>query len=198
MSTADILITPARVLYAPVGTAEPSETTVAYGAAWPPPWVEIALTTEPLTMNRDVSTFDAMVEQSTLPVKRSVTEEKVNFETTLAEFTAVNMQLVMEGAASTVAAGAAQAAYEQLLAGGQVSLTERMWAFEGKYINSANAAFPVRVFIWRATSVLNGAVTFGKGEQTGIPLRIESLGDLTKPVGQQVLKMVKVTAAATS
>ena len=198
MSTADIIIGPARVLYAPVGEAIPDETTVAYGAAWGGNWEEIALTKTPFTMNRDISTFDAMVEQSTLPVKRAVTEEKVAFETTLAELTATNLQLGMGGTATSTPAGAGQVAFEEVVAGGQAVLDERQWAVEGVYIDAANNKFPIRMFIWRATAVLNGELAFGKGDSSGIPLRIDSLGDLTKPVGQQLFKFQKVTAAATS
>lgn len=197
MSTADILITPVRVFHAPVGEAIPDESTVLYGGTWGGNWTEIAMTAAPLTLNRDVTTFEAMIEQSTLPVKRSVSEEKVNFETILAEFTAANLALVMEGTASSTAAGAGQRAFEELVAGGEVELTEKAWGFEGKYINSAGADFPVRVFIWRATSVLSGAITFGKGEQTGIPLRVDALGDLTQTIGEQLFKVQKVTAVAT-
>ncbi|MCA9936196.1 MAG: hypothetical protein H6662_15625 [Ardenticatenaceae bacterium] len=198
MSTADILISPATIWYAPVGEPLPDETTIAYGAAWGGNWAQIAMTAEALAMNRDLSTFEAMIEQSTLPVKRSVTEEKVAFETVIAEFTGDHLVLVMGGTNTPTAAGVGQVGFEELVAGGEVTLDERMWGFEGKYVDTAGAVFPVRVFIYRATSVLNGALTFGKGEQTGIPLRIDALGDLTKPIGQQLLKVQKVTAAATS
>lgn len=198
MSTADIIIGPARVLYSPVGEAIPDETTVAYGAAWGGNWEEIALTKTPFTMNRDVSTFDAMVEQSTLPVKRAITEEKVAFETTLAELTAVNLQLAMGGTVTTTPAGAGQVAFEQIVAGGKATLDERQWGVEGVYVDASNVSFPIRIIIYRATAVLNGELSFGKGDSTGIPLRIDSLGDLTKAVGAQLLIFQKVTAAATS
>lgn len=198
MSTADIIIGPARVFHAPVGEAIPDETTVAYGADWGGNWEEIALTKTPFTMNRDVSTFDAMVEQSTLPVKRAVTEEKVAFETTLAELTADHLQLGMGGTATSTPAGAGQVAFEELNAGGQAVLDERAWGVEGVYVDANNNRFPIRMFIWRATAVLNGELAFGKGDSSGIPLRIDSLGDLTKAVGAQLFKFQKVTAAATS
>jgi len=198
MSTADILIGPIRVFYAPVGEPLPNENTVGYGAAWGGNWSEIALTKTPLSMNRDVTTFDVMVEQSTLPVKRAVTEEKVAFETTLAELTAEYLSLTMEGTATTTAAGVGQVGKEELVAGGQAALSERTWAFEALYVDAAGNKHPVRFQIWRATAVLNGQLEFGKGDSTGIPLRIDSLGDLTQPVGQQLFKMVKVTAPATA
>jgi hypothetical protein len=139
-----------------------------------------------------------MVEQSTLPVKRAVTEEKVAFETTLAELTATNLQLGMGGTVTTTVAGAGQVAFEEINAGGQAVLDERQWAVEGVYIDAANNQFPIRMFIHRATAVLNGELAFGKADSSGIPLRIDSLGDLTKAVGAQLFKFQKVTAAATS
>lgn len=198
MSSADIIISPVKVYYAPVGEALPDETSVAYGAAWGGNWTAIAMTATPLAMKRDVSTKEAMIEQSTLVVKRAITEEKVAFETVIAELTTDHLELVMGGTSSSTPAGASQRAYEQLVAGGEVTLDERAWGFEGKYVDSSGNEFPIRVFVHRATSVLNGDLTFGKGEQTGIPLRIDALADLTKVIGQQLMTVHKVTAEATS
>jgi len=198
MSTADILIGPATIWYAPVGETLPDPDSVDYGDDWGGNWDKMALTKEPVTANRDVSTFDVMVEQSTLPVKRSVTEEKVTIETTLAEFLASSLKLAMEGTVTTTAAGAGQVGMDEIEGGGQTLLSEYAWGIEGKYIDAAGAIFPVRVFIYRGTAVLNGELQFAKGDSTGIPLRIETLGDLTKDVGKQLWKIQKVTAAATS
>lgn len=187
------------MFYAPIGEDLPDENAVGYGDAWTGNWEEIALTKTPFTMKRDLSTFDVMVEQSTLPVKRSATEEKVSFETTLAELTGDYLQLAMEGTNTPTAAGAGQVGMEELLAGGEVSLTERTWAVEGVYILADGVTkFPIRLQIWRATSVLNGDLAFAKGDSAGIALRIDALGDFSKPVGQQLFKFQKILAAATS
>ncbi|MCB8942542.1 MAG: hypothetical protein H6658_02080 [Ardenticatenaceae bacterium] len=199
MSTADIIISPARIFYAAVGTAMPADT-VAYGAAWATPsgWTEIAMTKTPFSMNRDASVFNAMIEQSTLHVKRSVTEEKVAFETTLAEFTGANLLLGTEGTLTTTAPGAGQPGKETIEFGGQVTLTERTWAVEGLFVSDLGNPHPIRFQIYRATAVLNGQLQFAKGDSTAIPLRIESLGDLSQAVGKQLGKIIKITAPATS
>ena len=197
MSTAEIIIGPARVFYAPIGTALPDDD-VAYGAEWTGDWQGIAQTLTPFTMNRDLTTVDVMIEQSTLPVKRVATEEKVSFETSLAELTGTHLQLAMEGTNTVTPPGAGQVGKEELLAGGQAVLTERTWAVEGVYTTSAGLNFPIRLQIWRATAVLNGELTFSKADAAGIPLKIDALGDLTKPVGQQLFMFQKVMAAATS
>ena len=198
MSTADIIIGPARIFSAPIGTALPADS-VAYGATWASPvgWEEIALTKTPLTMNRDLSTTDVMVEQSTLPVKRVATEEKVSFETTLAELTADLLKLAMGGTVTDTAAGAAQVGKEELVSGGSAILAERTWAVEGVYTTTAGVNFPIRLQIYRATAVLNGELSFGKEDSAGIPLKIDALGDLSKAVGAQLFKFQKVLAAAT-
>ena len=105
MTTADIIVSPGTIYYAPVGEAIPDRDSIAYGDAWGGNWVNPGYTMAPFTMNRDASTFQVMVEQSTLPAKRTVTEEIVTFETTLAELTAVNLELGMNGTAQSVAAG---------------------------------------------------------------------------------------------
>jgi hypothetical protein len=107
------------------------------------------------------------------------------------------LQLAMEGTVTTTAPGAAQVGKEELQAGGQAKLTERTWAVEGVYEDINGSKFPIRMQVWRATAVLNGELQFAKGDSAGIPLRIEALGDLSKPVGQQLFKVLKVTAAAT-
>lgn len=197
MSTTDILIGPATVWYAPVGEALPDPNSVAYGEAWGGNWAQIAMTKEPVKANREVSTFDVFIEQSTLPVKRGVTEEKVVFETVLAEFTASHLSLGMEGTVTTTPAAAAQVGMEEVEGGGQATLTERAWGIEASYRTDTGAVFPARLFVYRGTAVLNGELEFAKGNSTGIPLRIETLGDLTKAVGKQLWKIQKVTAAAT-
>ena len=197
MSTADIIIRPARIFYAPLGEALPDDD-LAYGGAWTGGWEEIALTKTPFTMNRDLSVTDVMVEQSTLVVKRVATEEKVSFETTLAELTGDYLQLAMEGTNTPTAAGASQVGKEELVAGGQAVLTERTWAVEGLYTTTAGVNFPIRMQIYRATAVLNGELAFGKADSAGIALKIDALGDLSKAVGAQLMKFQKVLAAATA
>ena len=81
-------------------------------------------------------------------------------------------------------------------AGGEFQLDERAWGVEGLYIDASNNQFPIRLFIWRATATLNGQLQFAKAAAAGIPLQIQTLGDLTQAVGSQLFKMEKVTAAA--
>lgn len=198
MGYADILVSPAVIWHAPVGEALPDETSVAYGAAWGGNWEQFALTKTPVTLNRDVSTFEVMTEQTTGPLRRVITEEKMTIETQLAEFTGDGLALVLGGSNVTTPAGAGQVAFDKVVAGGEWTLPEGAWGIEGKYVDDGGDEFPVRVFFYRATVKLGGELSFQKGDYVGVPIQIEALTDTSKAIGAQMIEIHRVTAAATS
>lgn len=198
MAVTDILITPATVYNAPVGEALPDETSVEYGEAWGGNWVNVGYTLQALTMGVDRALFELMVEQVTGAVKRRVNEEKIDFETVLAEATPTNIKLGTGGTLTTTAAGASQVAFQELEVGGAVTLEELAWGFEGFYENASGLQFPVRIFAYKANAILNGRLTMAKAAATGVPLSISTLNDTTKAIGKQKIKIQRVTAAATS
>lgn len=197
MGYADILLSPATIWHAPVGEDLPDETSVGYGEDWGGNWEQFALTKTPVTLNRDVSTFDVMVEQTTVPLRRSVTEEKMTIETQLAEFVGDALALVMGGTNTVTPAGATQVGFEQIVGGGEWSLPERVWGIEGKHVNEDGDILPVRFFFYRATVKLGGELSFQKGDYVGIPIQIESLGDTSRDVGSQLYEIHRVTDPAT-
>lgn len=198
MAVADILISPATIYYAPVGEAIPDETSIAYGDAWGGNWTNIGYTLQPLTMSYARTLFELEVEQVNGAVKRRVNKEVINLETVMAEATPTNMQLAIGGSVTTTAAGASQVAFQDLDAGGAVSIDERTWGIEGFYEDAAGAKFPVRVFVWKANSILNGNFQFAKNAGSGVPIQIQALLDAGKAAGAQLIKFQRVTAAATS
>lgn len=198
MAVTDILITPAKIYKAPVGEALPDETSVDYGEAWGGNWVDVGYTLTPLTMAHNRMLFELMVEQVNGAVKRRVTDEKSIFETTLAEATPTNLSFAVGGTVTTTAAGASQAAFQDLDVGGAVTIPELAWGFEGLYENAAGAQFPVRLFVYKATAILNGQLQFAKAAGMGIPIQISALNDTAKDVGKQQFKFQRVTAVATS
>lgn len=195
---ADLIVGPATVYYAPAGTALPDEDAIDYGDAWGGSWVALGTTKTPVTVKFEVERGEAMVEQSTVPLKRWIISEKAAIETVIAELNTDSLQLLMEGTETVTAAGAGQVGMSEFEMGDTNTMTVRAWGFEGLYLTDAGVSFPVRVFIYRATSVINGDLEFGKADYTGMPLRIEALGDVTKAMGKRLVKVQKVTAVATS
>lgn len=198
MAVTDILVTPATIYYAPVGETLPDETSVGYGDAWGGNWVDLGYTLEPVSLSYETETFELEVEQITLPVRRVRTKETVMIETSLAEMTATNLALVVDGTATTTAAGVGQVGFDEILAGGSVDLSEYAWGFEGFRVTAANVRLPVRVFLYRGQAVLNGQLTFAKGAGVGIPIQIKALPDTTQDPGEQILVIHNVTAVATT
>jgi hypothetical protein len=199
-SVSDIMIAPANIWYSATGVALPDETTVAFGASWGASWTSIGYTLTPLAISLEVETFDLEVQQIPNVVKQVKVKESMMFETSLAELTAVNLKLAL-GSTSTIttsAAGASQHAFEDLKAGGEVLIPEYQWGFEGYILDSSNHQLPVRMFIYRGTSVLNGALEFSKNAAAGIPLQITALADTTKTAGQQLVQFQRVTGWKTS
>lgn len=192
----DIIVSPATVFYAPYGEAVPADT-VAAGAAWGGNWAKLGYLKAPLAMSYEFDELDVEIEQSLAPVKRVKTSENLTLETTLAELYLDGIQLGSGGTVADTAAAAGQPGKEELTVGGDAALTERSWGFEGSYVDEDGATFPVRVFVWKATAVLNGALEFAKGDYTGTPLQVKALADMTKTVGQRLFKISKILEPAT-
>lgn len=192
----DIVVSKARVYYAAVGASVPADT-VAVDGSWGASWTEVGYTATPLTINYSYDELDVDIQQSLAPVLRRKTSEALALETTLAELTLDGLQLGTGGTVTDTAAGAGQPGKEELTVGGVATLTERMWGIEGSYIDEDAATFPVRVFVWKGTAIVNGTLEFGKAVQTGIPLQIKALADMSKTDGQRLFKVSKILEPAT-
>lgn len=190
----------AWLYYAPVGEALPDETSVDLGDAWGGNWARVGFTKAPLTAAYEVEEMDVEVEEFIGPLKRIKTKEGFMLETTLAELTSEYLALIFSSTASTTAAGASQRGFDEVSVGGEVFTDEYVWGAEGAYIDAAGTKFPVRLFIWKATAVMNGSLTFSKrnGEYPGIPIQIKALVDPSQAEGENLFKFQRVTAEATS
>lgn len=195
-SVANLIMTPARMLYAPLATAIPADTVLA-GASWGAGWVEMGFTSAPFVMAVDREDADFPIEQSPTPVKRQTTALNMRFESTLAEIDMLLLALALGGTVATTAAGALQPGIDELTGGGLVHLTERMFGAEGSWANSTGVLLPVRFIIYKATAKLNGDLEFSKETPSGIAIQINALADMARAVGDRVYLLQKVTAPAT-
>lgn len=200
----DVLVTPANVLYAPVGTALPDESTVEYNAdsgaytSWTG-WTLLGYTTAPTSFTYGYETFDVEVQQSAAPIKSSKTNETLTLSFTLAQFDADILALVLDGTANDTAAGPGQKAFSQVDAGGDTQLSEYMFAVEAYRTEpSTGIKQPVRIFVYRGSLSVNGDISFDKGGVTQVPCQVTALADSTKPVGSQLVSVQIITGGATT
>lgn len=198
----NVLKTGAVLWYAPVGEAKPDETSVAFGAAWGGNWTRVGFTKAPLVMAYTSEEHDVEVEEELAPIDRKRIKENLALETVLAELTAAYLQLAAanQDSVSTTAAGASQKGYEETGLGGEVTLQKYAWGFEGEFVNDNGDSEPVRMFIHKATAVLNGNLEFSQKstDNVGIPIQIKALADTDQSVGQKLALFQRVTEEATS
>lgn len=193
MAKSDILVSPARIFYAPIGEAKPDETTVAAGAAWGGNWTDLGYTLEPVSLNLETETFDLMVQQSIVPVRTLRTAVNASIETTLAELSGANLALVLDGTKTTTAAGASQKGFDSIVVDGEkTDISMYQFGIEGVRVHSTNARLPVRVFLEGSIS-MSGAIEFSKDSGAGIPVMIKAIADSNG----DVLTVHNVTAPAT-
>lgn len=200
-SIADLLKSKATIWIAPVGTAQPDETTVAAGAAWGGAWVKLGWTKEPVKMKYETEEMEFMVDQILGPLDRRKINEHVTFETILAEATALNLAYASGGESGDVtstAAGASQKAFEEIQIGGDPFMEKYAVGFEGILYDSTDTAQPVRVFMTRATLFLNGELEFSQAndDYVGIPCQVKGLADTGN--SNRMFKWQRVTAPASS
>lgn len=195
MAVQDIIVSPASIWYAPVGTAVPDETTVAVGASWGGSWTNLGYTLEPIQVSLETETFSLTVEQLTIPVRQIRTAMNISFSTVLAELTGTNLALVTDGTKVTMAAGVGQKGFDEITVdAGKTDVSLYAFGIEGVRVTNTNVRVPVRVFIPRGSIVSDGDITFAKGAGVGVPVKITALADVSNGTG---LVIHNVTAPAT-
>jgi len=187
----DIVIPNAKVYSAPLGTSLPADT-VAVGGAWPAGWVSAGFLKEPLTITYEFDVLEVMILQSLAPVARRKTKEGLSIKTTLAEFTADFLNIALDGTVTQTAVGSGQPGKEEITFGDKATITERMWGFEGSYVDEDGATFPIRMFVYKGNAKAGGDLVMGKEDYTGVPLEIGALSDMTKAVGARLFKIQKI------
>jgi hypothetical protein len=192
----DIILSPASVYHAPVGTTAPADTVTA-GTAWGGAWVNVGYTKESLKMTYEFEEKDARPQQSLAAVNRWKTSEDLTIETVLNEFYLDGANLGVHGTVSATAAGVGQPGKEELVAGGTNTLTQKMWGFEGSYVDEDGATFPVRFIVWKGTAKISAEIELSKEEDTGVSLEIKALADMSKAAGQRLFKIIKILEPAT-
>jgi hypothetical protein len=196
-TASDIIVTGARVFYAPVGTVLPAPE-LPVDAAWPTGWIDVGFTLEPTKLGYKFDILEIFVEQTMGAVRRRRTKEQASIQTMLAEHNAGNLALAAAAAATTVAATATVPGYEEVTIGGDPNLPVYMVGIEGGYNDEEEDFYPIRLFLWLATAADGVQLEYAKDKPAGVPLALSALSDPTKPRKQQLLKIQRVIEPATA
>jgi len=197
----DILIGPGTLWRAPESTANPDESTVAYGASWGGSWVDMGelLEGSPVVLSIAEDFTKVYTEQSTSPKNAVRTRREVMIKGTLAEHTIANMEIMLQAtAAATAAAGGGQKGFSDIDFGTESDVDFYKWGIEAFRKDANGTKQPVRWFFHKGYIRLTGDINYAKQNPTGIPFEITVLGDGTQSAGEELGTLQIVTAAATA
>lgn len=201
MADQDILIGPGKLYRAPLTTANPDESTVAYGAAWGGSWEDMGdiLEGSPVVLSIAEDFAKVYTEQSTSPKNAVRTRREAMIKATLAEHSVANMATVLQGTAeTTAAAGGGQKGYTEIPFGTESDVDFYKWGIEALRKDSDDNNQPVRWFLHKGYIRLSGDINYAKQNPTGIPIEITILGDGSQTAGEELGILQIVTAAATA
>lgn len=191
----DVLVGEANLIYAPVGTTKPSDSTVAWNdyASWPSGWQHAGYTETGPNFNYSYEIFEVFAQQSGAALKRRKTKETLVISANLLQFEAIYIALATGGTVTHTAAGVGQKEVDKIVGGGSSVLTEYMFAWESYREDDSGNLQPVRMFLPRATITQNGETTNARNGAKMIPVQIQALLDSSLSVGQQLYDMRIIT-----
>lgn len=197
----DVILGPGRLYRAPVATANPDESTVAYGAAWGGSWTDMGDFPEgsPITIALAEDIYKVYGEQSTVAQAVTRTRREATVKGALLETSIANWAIALQGTAeTTAAAGGGQKGYSEIPFGAQTDVTLYKWGIEALRVDSANANQPIRWFFHKGFFRMTGDVQYAKTKETMLPFEITIIGDDTQTAGEELGILQIVTAAATA
>lgn len=201
MADQDILIGPGRLYRAPLATANPDESTVAFGAAWGGSWTDMGDLIEgsPVTLSMPEEFTKVYTEQSTSAKNAVRTRREPMIKCSLAEHSIANMAIVLQGTAeTTAAAGGGQKGFSEIPFGDQSEVDFYKWGIEAFRKDSSDNIHPVRWFFHKGYIRMSGDTAYAKRTPTGVPVEITILGDGSQTAGEELGILQIVTAQATA
>lgn len=196
----DILIGPGRLYYAPLTTAVPDETTVAFGAAWGGAWVDLGdfIEGNPPELGLTDSDTKVYTELSTAPKNAVRTQREMTITCTLAHHSPENLALLLQGTQTDTPAGSAQKAYSEITFGSQSDINFYEWGIETFRKDAADAKQPVRWFLHKGYIKPSGGIKYSKKDPTGVQIEITVLADGSQSAGEEMGILQIVTGATTT
>lgn len=192
-TAANVLVGPARMLVAPIGSDLPTLDGTEDPVTWPAAWEEVGYTDSGTDLTYNPTVKDINVDEEMAPVKKILDAEKATISCKCAEATLTNLNRAISASTLTPAAADASHAGIETLELGSGSLNEVMVGLEG-----LSPAGKQRVVIgFRAMAQANVQMAFKRGDKTITPLELGLLADSTKAKGKRLLKIVDFLTAKT-
>lgn len=107
-ATPNVLTDPGYLFWAPLATAEPTNTVVGskFTDSWPVAWINLGATEDGTEFNYETSVEPVTVAEFFDPIKYATTERSGNISFTLVDWTLANLKRVLNGGTLTVVSGA--------------------------------------------------------------------------------------------
>lgn len=197
----DIILGPGRLYRAPVATANPDESTVAFGAAWGGAWVDMGDFPEgnPITFSLAEDVYKVYSQQATVAQAVTRTRREAVIKGALLALSVANWAIALQSTAETTpAAGGGQKGFTEFPFGSQADITLYKWGIEALRVDAANANQPIRWFLHKGFFRMTGDIAYSKTQESMIPFEISIIGDASQTVGEELGILQMVTAAATA
>ncbi|KKM21198.1 hypothetical protein LCGC14_1637910 [marine sediment metagenome] len=193
----NLLVGPGTLYIASKGTAGPDENNNIL--VWPAPWVNLGFTDGGVEMEYEPTVTKHFVDQLKSPAKLSLDEESFVVRAPLAEATLGNLRYAISASKFSTVAAAGGVTGKDIVTVGGGELVEYTIGFEGESPESqADGTQGWRlVLVHIVVSFAAIAHSYKKGEKTLFPVEFQGLADDTKPVGDDLIRAVDWTAAAT-
>jgi len=196
----DVLLGPGHLWRAPIGTAVPDETTVAFGADWGGTWVDMGDFPEgsPISLSLAEEVYKVYSEQITVALGVTRTRREALITGSLLEHTVANMAALLQATAAVTPPGGAQKGFSEIPFGGPPDVTLYKWGIEALRVDANNVNQPVRWFFHKGFMRMTGEIAYAKTKETAIAFEIAILGDITLPNASNLGILQIVTSAATT
>jgi len=192
-TASEVIVGPARLLIAPIGSTIPTLTSAT--VVWDAAWKECGYTDAGTDFSYAPSVKDIDVDEEASPVKKLLDKEKANITAKLAQATLDNLHAAISASKlSTAAAAGGGFVGTKTVKVGTGLLTETMVGLEGL----SPEGFWRVIIGYRAIAQANVQLAFKRTDKTVIPVDFGLLADSTKPAGERLFLMVDMIAAATS
>lgn len=183
----EVLVGPARLLIAPIGSTLPTLDGSVDPVIWDAAWKEVGYTEDGTMLAYNPTVKDIMVDEEMAPVKKILDAEKATISCKASQSTLKNLNATIAASTYTHVAAGANAETTTLEVGSGV-LTEIMVGLEG-----LSPAGKQRIIIgYRGMPQANVSLSFKRSDKTVTPIEIGLLADSTKAVGKRLFKIVDI------